>query len=300
MASGPACIGRLSSVDIFVRHTITPAWAIVSSPTQGGFSDRQQGLLRVVIESSEDGEQALETKLASTQVLQLRSEPGPDPVGINLMALLERLTGSEDRPNSVHSLSLSHVEGEHRALITTLSCSGDGESLLGDVAEVPDGSNIGPDFAPLIKKLVEGIRQLLSLGYDVHLDFLDSSIDSPLLRAELDIRFDSSNDLDEVWRAIDEAFATEGLQVQEVEAVPPLHGQANADLGTIFQELEIPHTEESSSPAEAGLFVSADIPALLWGPGRPHGANHVSMTGPALDVYAESLMELFERLLIRA
>jgi hypothetical protein len=37
----------------------------------------------------------------------------------------------------------------------------------------------------------------------------------------------------------------------------------------------------------------------LWGPGKPIGPDHVSMTGQALELYAESVQELFERLLIR-
>jgi hypothetical protein len=299
LASGPAWVGGRSSVDLFVRHTITPAWAIVSSPTQGSFADRQQGLMRIVITASEECGERLQTKLASSQVFQLSSEPGPDPVGINLMALLERLTGSEDAPNSVHAVVLSEVEGEHRTLISTLSCTGDAESLLGNVEEIPDGSNIGPDLSPVIKELVAGMRKLLSAGFDVHLDSLESAVGSEVIQAELDVRFDSSIEVDSVWNDVEEAFGSDELSISELEAMPPLRGEASKDLGQIFEELDIPHTTEASSPAEAGLFVDADIPALLWGPGTPRGPNHVSMTGPALDLYAESLQELFERLLIR-
>jgi len=284
---------------LFVRHTITPAWAVVSSPTQGSFADRQQGLLRVAITPSEDCLKKLHPKLASSQVLQLTSEPGPDPVGINLMALLERLTGSEDAPNSIHGIVLNEVEGEHRTLISTLSCAGDAESLLGNVEELPDGSTIGPDVSQIIQGLVSGMRKLLSAGFDIHLDFLESGVGDDAIRAELDIRFDASIEADSVWDDVEEAFESGDLHLSELEAVPPLRGEGSKDLGAIFEELDIPHTPEASSPAEAGLFVGADIPALLWGPGTPNGPNHVSMTGPALELYAESLQELYERLLIR-
>jgi hypothetical protein len=299
LASGPAWIGGRSSVDLFVRHTITPAWAVVSSPTQGAFADRQNGLIRVELTISEQEIENLHPQLASSQVYQLTSEPGPDPVGINLMALLERLVGSDDSLNSVHGISLTDVEGEHRTLVSTVSCSGSPESLLGDVQELPDGSNIGPDIAKTIAKLVSGIRVLLSAGFEVHLDVLETAEEMEPFRAELDIRFDASFEYEDVWKQAKEAFSSEGTELKELEAVPPLKGDLSKGLGSIFEELEIPHTSEASSPAEAGLFVGADIPALLWGPGTPKGPNHVSMTGEALELYAESVQELFERLLIR-
>jgi hypothetical protein len=171
--------------------------------------------------------------------------------------------------------------------------------LLGDVQELPDGSPIGPNISKTLVSLVSGIRILLAAGFDVHLDVLETGLESDPFRAELDIRFDASIEYDDVWKQVKNAFNSEATDLRELEAVPPLKEDSSKALGSIFEELEIPHTSEASSPAEAGLFVCADIPALLWGPGKPIGPDHVSMTGQALELYAESVQELFERLLIR-
>ncbi len=302
LTSGPPWVAGHNVLETFEGAELKPEWTLVSAPTRCAIAVEQPGLLRIRLRPGPDVSKSLRTRLAAAQVARVTIAPGPDPMGLATVALLERLLGEGlDEPVSVHNLELGLDDGGERSMQAVVSWRSGDLELPGQTEDVPDGSPVGPDLAPWLDLVVRGVKRLMREGTDLQITEITPSPKATTVM--LEVAYDAPGDTASATQLVRKTFAEEGggegaAKVEVLGAIPPLARREGLRLHEVLTEAGASVSSAPVHAAEAGILAQSEAETLLFGPGEAVSARTVETCDEDVSLYVTRFQHAIKRLLI--
>lgn len=305
LTSGPPWLAGRNAIETLSSSAGPPRWALVTAPTACGAAARHPGTLRVRLRPSEALASTLAPRLGGPEVVATSLELGPDPDGLTVFSVVQRLAVGGASPCTVHDLVLRPMAAAEdaaqqdvpRTLRVILSADAASLPRFGPVEEVPDGAMVGPDLRPLLGHLCAGLARLREADLRPRLvsfgrDDLGEVAVVALHLAHRDAR----------GACLSAAAAAlggdAGFAIEADEEVPALASSANGALAGALAAAGAAPVAYDVAPSEAGIFADASVETWICGPGKENDAGRCSIDDGDLERYRAQLESLYARLLL--